>query len=270
MAKYKEITLSLGRWQYPKDDVTEIKFKGRRIAAWHEFGDPTSAIRSRGIDWDMYETEDGKYILTWENWSCAWMTWASKPVEPDISDYVKLNRLPGIGERHLGTIFKHWSEPTPKEIVEQALKTLGVDDIYDRQYPGYVTKDDEPLHRKFRLEVGKWYPEGANDVRKIEFAGRKLADGTRVFDRASGKYRRGTDFEVYQTEGCKYLIYWRHWSYLEGEPEIADYAIIQDFPKYDEEYKGEILGDISGRIPYEILDEALQTRGFNPVKYLRV
>lgn len=60
MAKYKEITLSLGRWQYPKDDVTEIKFKGRRIAARHEFGDPTPAIRSRGIDWDMYETEEGR------------------------------------------------------------------------------------------------------------------------------------------------------------------------------------------------------------------
>lgn len=124
--------------------------------------------------------------------------------------------------------------------------------------------------REETLEVGTWRDRGANDVRKIAFKGRCLAQAIDLYGSTSSGDDRGTDWRLYQTEKGKFLVWWLDWSHHQDEVDVADYIILDNLPAPGTICCGTVYGDPSCAIPGELIEEAAAMLGQDIVEHLDV
>jgi hypothetical protein len=110
------------------------------------------------------------------------------------------------------------------------------------------------------LKVGVWRPQGDNDTRPIKFLGRKLAEGTVYRGETGSRDDRGTHWAIYQTQAGKIVVRWDRWSRWQGEADVADYAVLDRIPAYDEWIYGKLHED-TVQVPGDILQEAAKELG---------
>ena len=119
---------------------------------------------------------------------------------------------------------------------------------------------------EFTLEVGRIVPAGRgdDDVRKVRFVGRLLAEG----EVTSPENDCGTDYEIYQTQAGKILVWWKTWSRWENESTLKDYAALSTLPGFDEPVEG-ILDLIHPRpLPGSLLQDAAEALGQELVEFI--
>jgi len=119
----EEIILEVGVWP-PRgaSNTRKIAFKGRLLSKATVFGGQTSNSDDRGVDWALYQTAKGKYLLWWKNWS----RWQG---ESTTADYVVLEELPTYGMVCCGELWDDISQPVPGELIEKAADVLGRDTV---------------------------------------------------------------------------------------------------------------------------------------------
>ncbi len=120
------------------------------------------------------------------------------------------------------------------------------------------------------LKVGTWRDQGANDVHKIAFRGRLLSTARVYHGQTSSGDDRGVDWELYQTEKGKFILWWLDWSRWEGEPDVADYMVLDDLPHHGMVCCDTITGDPSYPVPGELIEEAAEVLGRDTVKHLDI
>ena len=126
---------------------------------------------------------------------------------------------------------------------------------------------------QFTLEVGRVNSRGADDVRKIRFVGRKLAEQTAYTGQTSSQDDRGTDYAIYQTKAGKIIVHWESWSRWDGEGSSADYATLDQLPEHGAELYGQFDSDdyverYPERLPGGLLQEAAKALGQELVEFI--
>lgn len=110
----KRVILEVGMWPAKgAADTKKISFKGRLLADV-ETGD------DRGTRWQLYQTERGKYVLCWRNWT-------KYDGEPVTVDYAILDNLPERGTEYEGEVLGAFSHSVPGELIEKAGEALNKD-----------------------------------------------------------------------------------------------------------------------------------------------
>ena len=84
----------------------QVRFKGRLLADGKEVYGETGDGHIRETYWDLYQTDDGKYLVYWWHWSSVWF-------DPSISDYAILDTFPAYDKGFTGTFLggRVWSMP---------------------------------------------------------------------------------------------------------------------------------------------------------------
>ena len=121
-----------------------------------------------------------------------------------------------------------------------------------------------------RIDVGVWREQGANGTRKIAFRGRSIAQAITFRGHTSTGDDRGTDWRIYQTEKGKYILWWLDWSRYQGEPDIADYIILDNLPSPGTILCGTVFGDPIYPVPGELIQDAAEMLGRDTVEHLDV
>ena len=110
------------------------------------------------------------------------------------------------------------------------------------------------------LEVGVAYSHGANDLKKVRFLGKKIADVCVYSGQTSSRDDRGTDFTLYLTKKGKYLLYRLFWSRWENEDNESWYKIYDSMSQ---------VMSVDG-IPCDLLQEAGEALGVDTAEYLDI
>ncbi len=119
----EEVVLEVGWWnRRGADDTKRIAFKGRLLAETTSYTGQTSLADDRGIDWQVYSTEKGKYLVWWKEWS----RWDG---EGDFGDYAILRDLPPRGKGLYGKETDSMSPGVPGSLIEEAAKAAGQDAV---------------------------------------------------------------------------------------------------------------------------------------------
>ncbi len=123
---------------------------------------------------------------------------------------------------------------------------------------------------EFTLEAGIIRPagQGDDDLRKVRFVGRLLAEGETFHGQGSDRRDRGMLCRIYQTKAGKILIWWKNWSRWQGENDLLDYAVLDELPGHDEDVEGR-LGLMPTMIPPgSLLQEAAEALGQELVEFI--
>ena len=66
-------------------------------------------------------------------------------------------------------------------------------------------------YKDLTLTVGVFFKDGTENTSQVQFKGRLLANGEEVtFANKDGAVRE-TEWQIYQTDDGKCLVYWFHW-----------------------------------------------------------
>ena len=111
--------------------------------------------------------------------------------------------------------------------------------------------------QEYNLKAGVLRSQGADDTRKVRFVGRLLAEAEVFTGQTNDRRDRGTCYRVYQTKAGRILVWWKKWTRWEGEPQVMDYAVLDQLPGYDDEISGKVHG-FPEVLPGELLQEAAE------------
>ena len=117
------------------------------------------------------------------------------------------------------------------------------------------------------LTVGVLRSRGADDTRKVRFVGRLLAEAEVLTGQLSDRKDRGTDYRIYQTKAGKILVWWNNWTRWEEEPQVMDYAVLDQLPGYDDEISGKVYG-FPQVLPGYLLQKAAEELGEELVEFV--
>lgn len=156
-------------------------------------------------------------------------------------------------------------------VFEEALSFFGEDNvsrlIIDALKTYIAAKKTE---EEVVLEVGTWPAKGADEVFKIAFKGRLLAEATTYLGQTSSKDDRGTDWQIFETSKGKFLLWWRNWSRWENESTTADYTVLEELPAIGTSYFGEVLYDVSSPVPGGLVSSAAAVLGKDITQHLDI
>lgn len=110
---YEKILVAFGEWstgEYPS--VQDFKTKGRLIAQTTAYRGCIPGGYNVGTDWKLYQLEDGRYLLWWNDWT----TYGN---HQNAADYTILDTLPVPDAMYEGRIF-YDSQPVPSELIDEA------------------------------------------------------------------------------------------------------------------------------------------------------
>jgi len=111
------------------------------------------------------------------------------------------------------------------------------------------------------IEVGAYCSgPGSDDIKKVKFLGKKIADARVSSGQTSDRNDRGTDYELYLTKKGKYLLWQKYWTRWQGEDGEAGYQVFDSLTQ---------LMSAEG-IPGSLLTEAGQRLGLDTAEYLDV
>jgi len=130
-----------------------------------------------------------------------------------------------------------------------------------------VKKSEAQGLQEFTLSVGTWRFRGDDNLRKVRFTGRKLAEAEVYSGQTSSRDDRGTLYRIYQTRAGKILVWWKNWTKWERENDTADYAVLDQLPGYDDEIYGKVL-DLIEKLPGSLLQEAAEALGEELVEWV--
>ena len=117
MVKYEDITIKVGFWRGDGvSQVEQIKFRGRLLASGTEFYGIENE-EDMGIDWEIYQTEEGLYIVYWFQWSVFYE-------DVDTADYAILDTLPDYNQELEGIIWGPYLNPIPDNVIDEAKVAL--------------------------------------------------------------------------------------------------------------------------------------------------
>ena len=124
--------------------------------------------------------------------------------------------------------------------------------------------------REHALTVGVLRSQGADDVRKVRFVGRKLAEAEVLTGQTSSRDDRGTCYRIYQTKAGKILIWWKQWTRWERENDYADYAVMDALPSHGDELLGVVHVDSFEPVtlPGSLLQDAAEALGQEMVEFI--
>ena len=128
-------------------------------------------------------------------------------------------------------------------------------------------KAEQQGMREHALTVGVLRSQGADDVRKVRFVGRLLAEAEVLTGQTSDRRDRGIYYRIYQTRAGKVLVWWEKWSCWEGESDLLEYAVLDALPDYNDEVVGKVHGAIE-ILPGELLQEAAEALGQELVEFI--
>ena len=133
-----------------------------------------------------------------------------------------------------------------------------------------VKKSEAQGLQEFTLSVGTWRFRGDDNLRKVRFTGRLLAEAEVLTGQTSDRRDRGTDYKIYQTQAGKVLVWWKNWTRWERENDTADYAVLDQLPDYNDEVVGKMHGDILGpvELPGSLLQDAAEALGEELVEFV--
>lgn len=133
-------------------------------------------------------------------------------------------------------------------------------------------KAEQQGMQEYTLEVGVFSDEGADNVRKVRFVGRKLAGQTAYTGQTSSQDDRGTNYAIYQTKAGKIIIHWESWSRWDGEGNSADYATLDALPEHGAEICGQFDSDdyaeYAKKLPGGLLQDAAEALGQELVEFI--
>lgn len=121
--------------------------------------------------------------------------------------------------------------------------------------------------QEYNLKAGVLRSQGADDTRKVRFVGRLLAEAEVFTGQTNDRRDRGTCYRVYQTKAGRILVWWKKWTRWEGEPQVMDYAVLDQLPGYDDEISGKVHG-FPEVLPGELLQEAAEALGEGLVDFI--
>jgi len=121
--------------------------------------------------------------------------------------------------------------------------------------------------QEYVLPVGVLRSQGADDIRKVCFVGRLLAEAEVFTGQLSDHRDRGTDYRVYQTKAGKILVWWNNWTRWEEEPQVMDYAVLDHLPDYNDEVVGKVHG-LPQVLPGYLLQTAAEELGEELVEFV--
>jgi hypothetical protein len=121
--------------------------------------------------------------------------------------------------------------------------------------------------QEYNLKAGVLRSRGADDTRKVRFVGRLLAEAEVFTGQTNDRRDRGTCYRVYQTKAGRILVWWKKWTRWEGEPQVMDYAVLDQLPGYDDEISGKVHG-FPEVLPGELLQEAAEALGEGLVDFI--
>lgn len=119
----EEIVLEVGRWPAKgASDTFKVSFKGRLLAEGTVLSGQTGSRDDRGTDWAIYQTEKGKFLIWWKDWS----RWEN---ESDIADYAIISALPERGTTFIGAETENVSSKIPGDVVAEAAAKAGQSNV---------------------------------------------------------------------------------------------------------------------------------------------
>jgi hypothetical protein len=121
--------------------------------------------------------------------------------------------------------------------------------------------------QEYNLKAGVLRSQGADDTRKVRFVGRLLAEAEVFTGQTNDRRDRGTCYRVYQTKAGRILVWWKKWTRWEGEPQVMDYAVLDQLPGYDDEISGKVHG-FPEVLPGELLQDAAAALGEGLVDFI--
>ena len=111
------------------------------------------------------------------------------------------------------------------------------------------------------IEVGTYTGDnGSDDIKKVKFLGKKIADACVYSGATSDRRDRGTDYELYLTKKGKLLLWQKYWTCWQGEDGEAGYQVYDSLTQ---------LMSAEG-IPGSLLTEAGKRLGLDTAEYLDI
>lgn len=105
------------------------------------------------------------------------------------------------------------------------------------------------------IEVGFWSSDKTRRVEEVTFSGRLLASSKYL-----GEHNEyddwGIHWAIYRTEEGAYIVYWFEWDVHYWNKVMADYAILDTLPGYNQHVDGIMWGPYLNPIPDNVIDEA--------------
>ena len=117
----KEIVLLCGRWTSKDEDEKKVKFTGRLLASDEQYTGQTSSRDDRGIDWEIYQTKKGRFLVWWKLWS----RWDG---EGNVADYEIYDELPEFDAYPFGKLDTEPGE-IPGQIISIAAEKTGRESV---------------------------------------------------------------------------------------------------------------------------------------------
>lgn len=117
----KEHILTVGVLRSQGDDDTrKVRFVGRMLSSAEVFTGQTSSRDDRGTDYKIYQTQAGRILVWWKNWS----RWEG---ESDYTDYAVMDALPGYDDDIFGRAHGDMLGPVelPGSLLQEAAEALG-------------------------------------------------------------------------------------------------------------------------------------------------
>ncbi len=117
----KEYNLTVGVLRSQgADDTRKVRFVGRLLAEAEVLTGQTSSRDDRGTDYRIYQTQGGKILVWWKNWT----RWER---ENDTADYAVLDQLPGYDDEISGKVHGEHLPPgtLPGSLLQEAAEALG-------------------------------------------------------------------------------------------------------------------------------------------------
>jgi len=105
------------------------------------------------------------------------------------------------------------------------------------------------------IEVGFWSGDKTRRVEEVNFRGRLLAC-TKCLGEENEYDDWGIKWAIYQTEEGTYIVYWFEWYACYGNKVMADYAILDTLPDYNQSINGIMWGSYFNTIPDNVIDKA--------------
>ena len=127
MRRYEDLTLTVGVFfKDGTENTSQVQFKGRLLANGEEvtFANKDGAVRE--TEWEIYQIDDGKYLVCWFHWISAWGA-------PSVSDYVILDNFPVYDQTFVGTFLGDPVWDIPYHILDRAKAVLEGEEAY---HPG--------------------------------------------------------------------------------------------------------------------------------------
>ena len=102
------------------DDIRQIRFVGRLLAEADVYHGQTNDRRDRGTNYRIYQTQAGKILVWWKNWT----RWDG---ENDLLDYAVFDTLPGYDDEVYGRVHGDMLGPVelPGSLLQEAAEALG-------------------------------------------------------------------------------------------------------------------------------------------------